>query len=111
MLVIGRNTIGHKSGTDFVQLAMPSLADEVRAQSDRLINLGVRVRFMLAFVPSPARKAAQFWREHMFHVDSETVFHCRLQRMSPYLWARSDSCQKVFHRVPVDAHVGMVLVT
>src|SRR5581483_875770 len=89
---------------------MPPLSDEVRAESYRLINLGVRKRLMLPFIPSPAGKAAQLRREHMLHVDSEAVLYGRLQWMSFDLRNRSASRQKVFHRVPVHSHIRVILI-
>src|SRR6266481_537066 len=68
------NRIGDENCADFVQFPMPSFAGEIATQLEGLIDFGVGVGFVFAFIPSKTSEGPGVRAELLLDIEAESVF-------------------------------------
>src|SRR5262249_37481709 len=86
----------------------PAIASIVATELNGLIHLGVRVRFVLAFIPSKSAVEPEPARHLLLHVDSEPVLYLRLRGMIRNLRPGCLPGEGIIDRIPIDTHIGVI---
>src|ERR1700675_4733825 len=77
-LVVARYSIADESQANLIVLAMPLISRVIRAQRNRLIDLGVGERLVPPFVPPEPAKGPHVRRHLLFQINAKPILHCSL---------------------------------
>src|SRR5579884_3063124 len=107
-LMVTRNAIRNECGPQMIQVPTPALAVSSETKQDSLVDLCVRIGFVLPFVPSPTTENSEPVIQVLFEIDSESILNRRLQGVSSDFWRGRRPIQEIIHSCAIDAHVGVV---
>jgi len=79
--MIAGNTVGYEHQSRAIILSAPHAAARAHADLLRFIHFGVRVGFVLPFVPSPPAEDAEPTIERLFEIRAKAVLYGGLQGM------------------------------
>src|SRR6266850_2915510 len=108
LLVVARNPVRNKNNSGAIEFSVPPPAAGASSELHRLIHLGVRKRFMPAFIPAPSAENTHPGIQWLFEIHAKSVFEGSTERMSRDVWFGCQTRQKKIKCLTVAPHVGVI---
>ena len=106
--MVPRNPVRNKNKSGAIEFSLPPPAASPGSELHRLIHLGVRKRFVPAFIPAPPAENTHPGIQWLFEIDAKSVFERSTEWMSGDVWLGCQTCHEMIDCFTVAPHVGVI---